>query len=131
MPISFARLQEYLDRVVAKSGGDIGSSPHKRFWTSYEALTQQPLPKPKCNGEDIFVVKYVDAAKTIVDPDGSPLYLILTQPSGFCDRDQMPPGGPFIVDQGYSIALSDGTVVSGTQVAKDIHEWLSAGAKNN
>lgn len=130
MPIPFSRLQEYLDLIAAKSGQPPERSPHKRFWSSYEALTQNPLPNPKCNGADIFAIKYIDAAKKQVDADNSPLYMILVSVDGFCNKDQMPPGGPFILDQGYTITLSDGTVVSGDQIKNDIHDWLSSGAKN-
>jgi hypothetical protein len=43
----------------------------------------------------------------------------------------MPPGGPFITDAGYSVALSDGSTVTGAQIAQDIHDWLAAGAANH
>jgi len=131
MTISFARLQEYLDLIVAQNGGDITSSPHLRFWSSHSTLTTQPLPRPKCNNQDIFPVKYLDAARTQVDADNSPMYVILTNAMGFCQREQMPPDGPFITDPGYSLTLSDGTVVTGAQVKQDIHDWLAAGALNN
>lgn len=131
MPITFARLQEYLDLVVDKNGGNIGGSPHKRFWSTHDSLTSQPLPRPKCHSQDIFPVKYLDAAKTQVDADNSPLYLILTSPQGFCEKDQMPPQGPFITDADYSVTLADGTVVTGDQIKKDIHDWLLAGAPNS
>jgi hypothetical protein len=131
MTVTFARLQEYLDLVVSKAGGDIAASPHKRFWDSHDRLTTQPLPSPKCQGQPIFPIKFVDAAKTKVDADNSPLFLILTDARGFCQKEQMPPGGPFIGDVGYALTLSDGTVVSGTQIKQDIHDWLAAGAPNN
>lgn len=131
MAITFARLQEYLDTIVEKNAGDIPNSPHGRFWRSHEALTQQPLPKPKCQGAPIFAVKYLDAANMTVDADGSPLYIILTQVIGFCGRQQMPSGGPFISDPDYSITLPDGTTVPGAQIMSDIHEWLANGAKND
>jgi hypothetical protein len=131
MTISFARLQEYLDLIVAKAGDDIEASPHKKFWRSHEVLTTQPLPRPKCQGQDIFPVKFIDEARTKVDADNSPLFLILTERSGFCQKDQMPPGGPFIVDAGYTLTLSDGTIVTGAQIRQDIHDWLLAGAPND
>ena len=131
MPISFARLQEYLDLIVRKNGGDINAAPHRRFWSSYQSLTAQPLPRPKCNGNDIYPVTYVDAAKTKVDADNSPLYVILTDSRGFCGKEQMPPSGSFITDSGYSQTLSDGTVVTGDQIKQDIHDWLEAGAPNS
>jgi hypothetical protein len=131
MTISFARLQEYLDRIVEKEGGNIGAAPHKRFWSSHQSLTEQPLPRPKCQGQDIFPVKYIDAARTKVDPDNSPLYVILTNPQGFCNREQMPPGGPFITDTNYSLRLADGTVVTGGQVKQDIFDWMAAGAPDD
>jgi hypothetical protein len=131
MTISFARLQEYLDLIVSKEGGNIGAAPHRRFWSSHQSLTTQPLPRPKCQGQDIHPVKFLDVKMTMVDADNSPLYVILTNAQGFCQKDQMPAGGPFITDAGYSLTLSDGTVVTGAQVQRDIHDWLAAGAPDN
>ena len=128
MPITFARLQEYLDLMVRKADGNVGASPHRRFWVTHEALTQHPIPRPKCQGHDIFPVKFVDATRTKVDADNSPLYLILTAVTGFCEQPQMPLGGPFLGDSNYSLTLSNGTVVTGNQVKQDIHDWLAAGA---
>ena len=39
MPISFARLQEYLDLIVTTEGGNTGAAPHKRFWSTHQNLT--------------------------------------------------------------------------------------------
>jgi hypothetical protein len=131
MPIPFVRLQDYLDSIVQNAGESPAGAPHKRFWSSYQNLTANPLPNPKCNGQNIFPVKYTDPQHTVVDADGSPLYIILTSANGFCGREQMPPGGPFITDVGYSVTLSDGSTVTGTQIAQDIHDWLAAGAPND
>jgi hypothetical protein len=128
MTISFARLQEYLDLIVSQEGGNISSAPHARFWVDHQTLTTQPLPRPKCQGQDIFPVKFLDPAQTTVDADNSPMFVILTNGMGFCQKEQMPPGGPFLGDPGYSLTLSDGTVVTGDQVKQDIHAWLAAGA---
>ena len=130
MPITFARLQEYLDQIVKKNGGNVASAPHRRFWSSHQNLTTQPIPRPKCNGGDIYPVMYTDAARKIVDPDNSPLFLILTTPTGFCGKEQMPPGGPMIAAPGYTLTLSDGSTVTGDQVKQDIHNWLAANAPN-
>lgn len=112
-------------------GGNIGASPHKRFWSSHQTLTTQPLTRPKCQGQDIFPVKFLDAERTKVDADNSPMFLILIDPNGFCSREQMPPGGPFITAPNYKLRLSDGTDVTGAQVKQDIHDWLAAGAPNS
>ena len=130
-PISFARLQEYLDLVVEKQGGEIAGAPHQRFWKDHTTLTTTPIPRPKCQGQPIFPVKFLDPERTRVDADNSPLFLILTNFSGFCQKPQMPPGGPFVTAANYSLTLSDGTVVTGDQVKQDIHDWLAAGALNN
>jgi hypothetical protein len=131
MPITFARLQDYLDSIVRKAEGNLAAAPHRRFWVTHEALTQRPLPRVKCQGQEIFPVKFLDGKRTQVDADNSPLYIILTDSKGFCEKPQMPPGGPFITDASYSLTLSDGTVVTGDQVKQDIHDWLAAGAPNN
>ncbi len=131
MTISFVRLQEYLDLIVSKNGGDISAAPHKRFWSSHANLATRPIPKPKCNGQDIYPIKYTDPSHSRVDADNSPLYVILTSGQGFCGKEQMPPAGPHITDAGYSLNLSDGSVINGTQVVQDIHDWLAAGAPND
>ncbi len=128
MPITFARLQEYLDLIVKQEGGNILFAPHRRFWADHQTLTTQPIPAPKCQGQPILPIKYLDPERTKVDADNSPMFLILTELKGFCQREQMPPGGPFITDTDYSLTLSDGTVVPGAQVKQDIHDWLAAGA---
>jgi hypothetical protein len=128
--ISFARLQEYLDLVVKKQGGAVANAPHQRFWKDHDTLTTKPIPRPKCQGQPIFPVKFLDPERTQVDADNSPLFLILTNFDGFCQKEQMPPSGPFITSANYSLTLSDGTVVTGDQVKQDIHNWLAAGAPN-
>jgi hypothetical protein len=128
MTIKFSRLQEYLDLIVSNAEDNINGAPHKRFWASHQSLTAQPLPVVKCQGADIFAVKYLDAARTQVDADNSPLFVILTNANGFCGKVQMPPLGPFITDAGFQLTLSDGTVVQGDQIRNDIHDWLAAGA---
>jgi hypothetical protein len=126
--INFARVQEYLNLVVAKAGDNAANAPHKQFWSSYQTLTTQPLPVVRCQGAPISAIKWLDEAKTQVDADNSPLYVILTNANGFCNKDQMPPGGPFVLDDGYSVVLADGTTVTGAQIAADIHDWLLGGA---
>jgi hypothetical protein len=129
MTITFARLQDYLDSIVRKAQGNLSAAPHKRFWTTHDGLTKQPLPRVKCQNQPIFAVKFLDQKMAQVDADNSPLYVILTNSDGFCGKGQMPPGGPFITDANYSLTLTDGTtVVAGDQVKQDIHGWLAAGA---
>jgi hypothetical protein len=131
MTVSFARLQEYLDLIVSAAGENIANSPHKRFWSNWQVLTQQALRSPKCNGQDIYPVKFLDVQHKTVDADNSPLYVVLTNAAGFCGKPQMPAGGPYITDAGYTLMLSDNSIVTGAQVAQDIHDWLTAGAPNN
>jgi hypothetical protein len=130
MAITFRRLQEYLD-LIALQGGNIASAPHGKFWATHVSLTQQPIPAPKCNGQDIFPVKYLDSAHTRVDADNSPLYVILTNSNGFCEQSQMPPLGPWITESDYQITLADGSTVTGDQIKQDIYDWLTAGALND
>jgi hypothetical protein len=55
----------------------------------------------------------------------------MTSAVGFCQKDQMPPGGPFVSEEGYSIKLEDGTVVTGAKIISDLHDWLKNGAHEN
>ena len=107
MAIKFSRLQEYLD-LVASAGGESTAAPHGRFWATHASLTDKPLPRPKCQGQPIFAIKYLNPEHTRVDADNSPLFIILTDARGFCQKPQMPPFGPLITDAGYQITLSDG-----------------------
>ena len=61
------------------------------------------------------------------DPSKCPLLQALTTPLGWCNKRQMPRGGPFVTATGYSATLQDGTVVTGTKIVDDITWWLTHG----
>ena len=44
---------------------------------------------------------------------------------GWCQLGQMPQLGPFISDPGYSVKLSNGTVISGADIDANIVWWLT------
>ncbi|MDA9406902.1 hypothetical protein [Bradyrhizobium sp. CCBAU 45384] len=123
MAITFVRLQEYLDKIAAKGNLDPADSGHGVFWEgTYQAFLSGVVPNKHCGGH----------AVPIVDPNNkvnSAFYQILK--AGWCTSPampQMPRTGPFVTDAGYSITLSDNTVVTGAQILQDIEDWLKAGA---
>jgi hypothetical protein len=118
--IGFLTVQAYLD-ALADLNGALNDSPHKAFWkVSYDAFIAGKVPGVLCQGAAVPIINK-DA------PEQSPFYLILTDPSGWCGKRQMPGGGPFITDDDLDIPLADGTIVKGKQVRDDLAAWLQHG----
>jgi hypothetical protein len=123
MAITFARLQEYLNKIGDKANLDPANSRHGVFWNgTYQAFMNGVVPKKTCNGQPVPIIDPVNKANSAFNQ-------ILR--AGWCDMPQMPKTGPFVTDPGYSITLADGTNVSGAQILKDIQDWLNAGAPEN
>ncbi|MBV9125100.1 MAG: hypothetical protein JO112_17225 [Planctomycetes bacterium] len=110
--IRFYDIKAYLDVIAAKNG-HLDRSPHGRFWGDYTTFTTGQVP-----GVGIPIMDQGN-------PLQSPFYLILTNPQGFQGIPQMPPGGPFITDEGYQATLPNGTQITGAQIATNIAQWLS------
>lgn len=120
MPVSYARIQEYLGKIAAKGNASIDDSPHRVFWNvNRDTFVTQNVPHVSCHGQPMPLLKVGDAAN-------SALFLVLTGQTGAaaCNKPQMPDGGPLITDPGYQITLNDGTVVTGQQIQMDLKEWI-------
>ncbi len=123
MAITFARLQEYLTAISAKANLDPANSRHGVFWnTTYHAFITGTVPNKQCKGQAVPIVDTANKANSAFNQ-------ILR--AGWCGMPQMPKTGPFPTDVGYSVTLSDGSIVTGTQILQDIQEWLEAGAPEN
>jgi hypothetical protein len=126
MPINFARVKEYLDQIGQQANNDPANSGHGVFWNvNYTAFMTGVVPSKQCLGHPVPIIDPVNKVN-------SAFYQILK--GTWCSMPQMPQmprGGPFVTDPGYSVTLTDGTVVSGDQLLKDIEEWLAAGAPEN
>ena len=123
--IVFSDIQNYLDAITNKANNDIGNSPHDRFWNvSYSEFVNGVIPHSKCNGQPIPIID-----KT--NPINSAFFLILTDTNGWCNKRQMPGGGPFITDLGYQVPLTDGNIITGQQIQSNIADWLANGFPEN
>ena len=121
MPVSFDRIREYLNKVGA--GAD--SAPHGKFWNrTYKKFLSDDVPGVDCNGMPIPIINHADF-------EASGFLVILENTQGLCQNPQMPAFAKKLTEPGYSIALSDGSPVSGAQILSDIHEWLAAQAPEN
>src|SRR5438132_3593373 len=121
--VTFAKIQAYLNAIINHPDTNpIENSPHQAFWNDVarDQFVNGVVPHVKCNTQPIPIID-----KT--SPLNSPFFLILTNSTGFCNKRQMPGGGPFITDQDYKVTLPDGTTVTGQQIQDDIHDWLSNG----
>ena len=120
-PVTFAKVQAYLDAVAANASIDIGNSPHLSFWSvPYATFVTGNVPNVSDHGSPVSII---DPA----NPLQSPLYVILTDPKGWHGKRQMPGGGPYITDADYSVTLADGTPVTGQQIQADLADWLTKG----
>lgn len=120
MAITFVRVQQYLTAIATKANLDAANSRHGVFWTgTYQQFITGVVPNKQCRGQ---AVPIIDATNR----PGSAFNQILR--AGWCGMPQMPKTGPFPGDEGYSVQLSDGSTVTGTQILQDIQEWLEAGA---
>jgi hypothetical protein len=121
--MTFARVQAYLDAIANKANLSIDGSPHGTFWkVSYQQFVQGLVPGVKCNGQDIPLINAASPLQTA-------FRLILG--GDFCKKGQMPDGGPFVTDAGYSVTLADGSQVTGQQILADIDSWLRNGFPEN
>jgi hypothetical protein len=121
--ILFKRLQEYLDAIAAKANLDVANAGHGVFWSvSYNQFIGGVIPNKRCNGQPVPIIDPNDKAQ-------SAFFLILQ--GGWCGMPQMPRTGPYLTANGYSVTLSDGSVITGAQIIHDIREWLEGGALEN
>jgi hypothetical protein len=121
--MTFARVQAYLDAIANNANLSVDNAPHGPFWrVSYQQFVQGVVPGVKCDGQNIPLID-----------SGAPLQsafrVILA--GDFCNKGQMPDGGPFVTDAGYSVTLDDGTQVTGQQILADIDSWLGNGFPEN
>ncbi len=59
------------------------------------------------------------------DPASSAFYVMLTDPSGYQGMPQMPFGGPFITDPGYTAKLASGQKITGQEIQANMLSWLT------
>ena len=127
MPISYTKVIAYLDAVADKGLLDVANSPHGRFWTgmTHDQFVKGVVPNVLCKGQPIPIIDQSDLAH---DSAANSSFLVaLINTTGFCKKKQMPKTGPFITDAGYTVTLSDGSVVSGSTIESDILDWLKSG----
>ena len=122
--VVFADIQAYLDAIADHPGTrPVEGASHDRFWripySDFIDSTKGIVPNIQCQGAPIPIVDK--------DPSKCPLLQALTTPLGWCNKRQMPRGGPFVTATGYSATLQDGTVVTGTKIVDDITWWLTHG----
>jgi hypothetical protein len=125
MTINFARVQAYLNAIAGAANGDITFSPHKDFWNvDYATFQAGMVPHVTCppgaGGQPIPNLAPGDRMQSAFN-------LILRTAAGFCTMPQMPAGGPFITDNGYSVNVN-GVNVTGQQILDDLRDWLQKGA---
>lgn len=126
--ITFADLQAILDGIAdnAALSVDGGGCPHKRFWrVNYNTFLSGEVPNIVLGGVT-YHIKIVDNAT----PINSPFYNILlgdlsvNEGANSWTISQMPEGGPFITDTGYSITVG-GNDMTGDEIKTAIGDWLN------
>jgi hypothetical protein len=119
--VTFADIQMYLEAIAnnPQNKRKVDNSDHKRFWnTTYQKFITGPVPNEDCgDGAPIPIVNK--------DPAQCAFYQALKAKSGWCELGQMPKGGPFITDTGYTVKLSNQTTISGADIDANIVWWLT------
>jgi hypothetical protein len=115
--IRYADILNYLQAIANKANKPISQSPHGVWWSGLD--------------HDGFVNGQVtNLGVPIIDSDTplqSAFYVILTNTDGYQGMPQMPGGGPYITDTGYTATLPDNTTISGATIQANIESWLSNG----
>lgn len=114
--LKFSDIQNYLDAILAKTG--VGNpTPHGVFWRKtgnynddYKYFTTSAVPKVN--------VPILDQQT----PLNSNFYQALVN-DNFA-YGQMPAGGPYITDPGYTVTIGSVTLTGG-QIKNNIAEWLT------
>jgi len=129
MPIHYADITNYLDAIANNANGDVGSAPHQYWWHVNADINQPPLPYDDFVSGEVFGIGVPIIDKS--NPLSSVFYVLLTTPAGAEGYPQMPKGGPFITDSGFSVQLPDGTTVTGSEIQANMAEWLGSGYPEN
>ena len=120
--IRYADIQAYLTAILSKDNTPIDRSPHGVWWNiSYHDFTTGQVP-----GLDDLGFQPIPIMDT-KNPLQSAFYVILTQPNGLQGITQMPEGGPFITDPGYTTKLADGKTITGKEIMDNMKAWLKNG----
>jgi hypothetical protein len=115
--IRFSDIKKYLSAIAAKAKNPIDGSPHGAFWEAMDYATFTTGTVPNVG------VQIIDTQ----NPLQSPILLVLTGKNAVPGIRQMPGGGPYITDAGYTATLTDGTTITGQQILDNMREWLSNG----
>jgi hypothetical protein len=129
--LTFADIQDVLDAILAKSTyaqnnppiSQHPPRPHLVFWRQtgnyaqdYDRFTTGPVPSVG------LPIMNTAAGQEL----SSNFLVILTDPNGVEGIEQMPAGGPFITDAGYSTTVG-GKNMTGQEIIDTIQSWLTNG----
>jgi hypothetical protein len=125
MSTKYADIIMYLDAIAAKANANTNLAPHKYWWHVNQDINQAPLAYCDFTTGTVYGVGVPIINQT--NPLQSLFYLLLSTPGGTGGYKQMPDGGPYITDQGYSVKLSNGIPITGAQIMANLAEWLGNG----
>jgi hypothetical protein len=115
--IRFSDIKNYLSAIAAKATNPIDDSPHGAFWVDMDYATFTTGSVPNVG------IQIMDTQ----NPLQSPILLVLTADNAVPGIPQMPEGGPYVTDAGYTVTLPNGTTITGQQILDNMREWLSNG----
>ena len=122
---TFADIQNMLDAIAAAGSNPISNSPHAVFWRQtgnyaqdYTAFTTGDVPNVG------LPIMNTAAGQELT----SNFFVILTDPNGLQSQgiEQMPGGGPYITDSGYTVTVN-GNQMTGQQIIAAMKSWLTNG----
>jgi hypothetical protein len=135
MPTNYSDIIMYLDAIANNANGNVASASHGYWWHVNQDINQGPLAYKDfvtgtvygvtdSSGNPIPIIG-TDSKQT--NPLQSAFYILLSTPGGSGGFQQMPKGGPFITDSGFSVQLANGDTVTGAQIMANLKAWLGNG----
>jgi hypothetical protein len=122
---TFADIQNMLDGIAAAGSNPISASPHATFWRQtgnyaqdYNLFTTGDVPNVG------LPIMNTTSGQELT----SNFFVILTNPNGLQSQgiEQMPGGGPYITDSGYTTTVN-GKQMTGQQIIAALTSWLTNG----
>jgi len=129
MAIKYADIIAYLDAIANNANNDVGSAPHGYWWHVNQDINQAPLAYNDFVTGTVFGigVPIIGTDSKQSNPLQSAFYLVLSTKGGAGGFPQMPRGGPYITDAGFSVQLANGDTITGAQIMTNMNAWLGNG----
>lgn len=127
MSITYSDIIMYLDAIANTAINNAQQAVHQYWWHVGQDSSQPPLAYNDFKTGTVYGigVPIIGTDSKQTDPLQSAFYLLLL--SAGQNGPQMPMGGPYITDEGFSVQLANGNTITGAEIMGNLKEWLGNG----